>query len=328
MAGKMKIRKFRLLLTMSVIAGVIFSIDSFRRDLFHSPTSSGVKIEGEFSKNRKDKSDNDKDIEVVANEDLRAVTEETSENIDDVEYLGSSEKSVPSEQLGLGEFAVSGLGDTVSTPYSQDLVFAENFGSPYYSCADMDLWLCRDTLEAFNQMMYDYNSSTSASDIVVYGTHNSNVSDSPCPEFFEENAGGYNIDIAVNTKNGISTFDGEGNSSWILKHCVEYGFIVRYPKNKQDVTGHDFCKWHLRYVGRVHATLMYDKKLSIEEYIDFIKNYSFDSPFTYQTGNEIYKMYYVPYEENTTRVRVPINGNYSISGDNSEGFIVTTYSKY
>jgi D-alanyl-D-alanine carboxypeptidase len=58
---------------------------------------------------------------------------------------------------------------------------------------------------------------------------------------------------------------------WMSKHCQEYGFIVRYPKDKEDVTGIIYEPWHFRYVGVEAATYIMDKGLCLEEFLDLYK---------------------------------------------------------
>lgn len=54
---------------------------------------------------------------------------------------------------------------------------------------------------------------------------------------------------------------------WISNHCSEYGFIVRYPKDKTNITGYSYEPWHLRYVGVDVAKEITEKGLTLEEYI-------------------------------------------------------------
>lgn len=61
---------------------------------------------------------------------------------------------------------------------------------------------------------------------------------------------------------------------WVKKNCHKYGFIVRYPKEKIDVTGYSYEPWHLRYVGKETAKYLYEKNLTLEEYFTQIYNYN------------------------------------------------------
>ena len=54
---------------------------------------------------------------------------------------------------------------------------------------------------------------------------------------------------------------------WLMAHCAEYGFILRYPVEKSDLTGIGYEPWHYRYVGRAHAGRMEKGKLCLEEYV-------------------------------------------------------------
>ncbi len=54
---------------------------------------------------------------------------------------------------------------------------------------------------------------------------------------------------------------------WLMEHCWEYGFILRYPKDKINVTGIIYEPWHYRYVGKELAKELYDLGLTLEEYI-------------------------------------------------------------
>lgn len=55
---------------------------------------------------------------------------------------------------------------------------------------------------------------------------------------------------------------------WMSSNAHKYGFIIRYPKNKTDVTGYSFEPWHIRYVGIESATDIYSKNLTLEEYLE------------------------------------------------------------
>lgn len=54
---------------------------------------------------------------------------------------------------------------------------------------------------------------------------------------------------------------------WLMKHCWEYGFILRYPNDKSEITGIGYEPWHYRYVGREVALDIRDSGLCMEEYI-------------------------------------------------------------
>lgn len=55
---------------------------------------------------------------------------------------------------------------------------------------------------------------------------------------------------------------------WLLENSYKYGFILRYPKDKTDITGISYEPWHYRYVGKEAAKEIFDKKISLEEYLE------------------------------------------------------------
>jgi len=65
-----------------------------------------------------------------------------------------------------------------------------------------------------------------------------------------------------------SAFGNTEAGKWLREHCYEYGFILRYPKGKEDITGIVYEPWHFRYVGVEAATYITENGLTLEEFID------------------------------------------------------------
>lgn len=55
--------------------------------------------------------------------------------------------------------------------------------------------------------------------------------------------------------------------TWLREHCHEYGFIIRYPKDKESITGYLYEPWHIRYVGKEDALKIYQQGVTLEEYL-------------------------------------------------------------
>ncbi|MDE6425261.1 MAG: M15 family metallopeptidase [Ruminococcus sp.] len=79
--------------------------------------------------------------------------------------------------------------------------------------------------------------------------------------------------LAIDVNQIDDTFIGTPEAIWLEAHCWEYGFILRYPQAKQDITGYKYESWHIRYVGtdmsyKIHskALEMNDPYLTLEEY--------------------------------------------------------------
>lgn len=61
-------------------------------------------------------------------------------------------------------------------------------------------------------------------------------------------------------------FAGTKEAAWLANHAYEYGFIVRYPKGKESITGYEYEPWHIRYVGKKVAKEIQEKGITLEEY--------------------------------------------------------------
>ncbi|MEG1363911.1 MAG: M15 family metallopeptidase, partial [Clostridia bacterium] len=57
------------------------------------------------------------------------------------------------------------------------------------------------------------------------------------------------------------------SGKWLANNCYKYGYIIRYPKNKQGITGYKYEPWHIRYVGVVTATKIFNSGLCLEEFL-------------------------------------------------------------
>lgn len=62
-------------------------------------------------------------------------------------------------------------------------------------------------------------------------------------------------------------FDTTDAYAWLLEHCAEYGFIIRYREGLEEETGYAYEPWHIRYVGS-HAQAIMDSGLSLEAYLE------------------------------------------------------------
>ena len=148
---------------------------------------------------------------------------------------------------------------------------------------------------------------------------------------FSEHQTGYCFDTAAyNYMGEMIELDGEGEFAWLSENCMNYGFILRYPDDKTNITGIGYEAWHFRYVGVPHATFICDKKICLEEYIEGLKDYTFEKGgLLIDRGNRgKWVTFYCPKLEafNNTDIPVPTDSAkcpYTISGNNIDGFIVT-----
>lgn len=117
---------------------------------------------------------------------------------------------------------------------------------------------------------------------------------------------------------------------WIKENAWKYGLILRYPEDKKLQTNHDAVANQLRYVGVEHAKYMYENQLCLEEYIDVLKDYTFNEPLVIETEGGKYRVYYIPMANaDTTDIQYRSKatnetyGSLVVSGDNKDGFIVS-----
>ena len=81
-----------------------------------------------------------------------------------------------------------------------------------------------------------------------------------------EHQTGLALDIFSYTDRIQKTFSEGKTYDWLKDNSYKYGFIVRYPENKEDITGFNFESWHYRYVGKDIAKTIYENDLTYEEY--------------------------------------------------------------
>lgn len=82
--------------------------------------------------------------------------------------------------------------------------------------------------------------------------------------------------LAIDLNTVDSSFDGTNESNWVKDNCYKYGFVIRYPKGKDSITGYMYEPWHIRYVGKDLAKRLYNNGdwLTFEEYYGIDSKYS------------------------------------------------------
>jgi len=84
---------------------------------------------------------------------------------------------------------------------------------------------------------------------------------------------GRSIDVTMDGTTNHSFHETE-QGQWLIEHAHEYGFIIRYPADKTEITGINYEPWHLRWVGIDHAAFMYRHGICLEEYVELVQRYS------------------------------------------------------
>ncbi|PKR86137.1 MULTISPECIES: M15 family metallopeptidase [Bacillaceae] len=88
-----------------------------------------------------------------------------------------------------------------------------------------------------------------------------------------EHQTGLAMDITSQKENYLLTekFGNEKEGRWLHDHAHEFGFILRYPKDKENVTKYEYEPWHFRYVGKKAAEVIYKNNWTLEEYFQHVK---------------------------------------------------------
>lgn len=115
---------------------------------------------------------------------------------------------------------------------------------------------------------YDLQSSLYDKKVAQVGEGNAEFQESP-PGTSEHQTGlafdvneTDNVDALLNTE-----FENTEAFEWLNANCAKYGFILRYPKGKRDITGFNYKPWHYRYVGKTAAAAITSEGITLEEYL-------------------------------------------------------------
>lgn len=82
----------------------------------------------------------------------------------------------------------------------------------------------------------------------------------------------HNLGLAVDFNYVDNSFAKTSEYKWLLKNAENYGFILRYPEDKEDKTKIAYESWHWRYVGEENAKRMNELNMCLEEYVEYLQN--------------------------------------------------------
>jgi len=131
----------------------------------------------------------------------------------------------------------------------------------------------------------------------------------------------HNLGLSLDVGSTMMKMENAPEGKWMAENAWKYGFILRYPRDKTDITGIEYEPWHFRYVGLPHSALMKEKNFVLEEYIDYLKK---EKSVMTTVGEIDYYVSYHPVSE-TLEIVEPILSQYEVSGNNVDGVIVKRY---
>jgi len=135
--------------------------------------------------------------------------------------------------------------------------------------------------EVYNQFIKMYNAALKEDLRIIINSsyrtyedqkniHNNSSDDYAARAGFSEHQTGLALDFTTNT--GLD-FEETDEFKWLQTNAHKYGFILRYPKGKEHITGFSYEPWHYRYLGVELATKVYESKLTYEEYYAYYCDY-------------------------------------------------------
>ena len=139
-----------------------------------------------------------------------------------------------------------------------------------------------------------------------------------------EHQTGLAADICTDGVGLISSFGGTKQGKWLKDNSWKYGYIIRYPEDKTDITRIIYEPWHVRYVGDGHAELMKAKNMCLEEYVEYLKGNGI-TYFTDSNGSE-YMIQYID-RETLSPSGIALNLNedstWTISNCTKDSYVLT-----
>lgn len=183
----------------------------------------------------------------------------TVENLDSIDILVNKYSGLPSD------YEPSDLVDVPSSKEHNETKMRQEAANAFQQLIDASAneGFILNACSAYRSYEYQYN---------LYNNGVSNYGVEYADRYwtrpgFSEHQTGLSVDIRMD--NDTSDLDAVRNNahySWLLEHMHEYGFIVRYPDDKEDKTKIAPESWHLRYVGVELATYLYTNNLCLDEY--------------------------------------------------------------
>ena len=167
-------------------------------------------------------------------------------------YLHLNEDYIPEnlEDIDL-EFARSGM-KLVNTAKEKFLEMAKAAKNDGYTIIAMSSY------RSYNYQVNLYNRYASSDGVEAADTYSGRPG-------YSEHQTGLAVDI-YDGKLNYTDFEKSNSFNWMQENAYKYGFILRFPKDKDNITGYQYESWHYRYVGKNIAKYINDKNITFEEY--------------------------------------------------------------
>lgn len=122
----------------------------------------------------------------------------------------------------------------------------------------------------------------------------------------------------------------EGTIAAFIRLAPQFGFILRYPEEKETITGIGYEPWHFRYVGFPHSVIMTNRQITLEEYLEMLENETSPlKPFTYTQDGARIDIIYLSMK-NRQKIEAEFSDvlPHTISGTNKSGIVLTRFRRH
>lgn len=204
-------------------------------------------------------------------------------------------------------------------------LFEEN-SNPVFRLKNSDIHFSREIILKFTEMVQAAREDGIENFIINSGYRNFAEQDELYREMgaafaMPPGSSEHNLGLALDVGSTEMKMNIAPEGKWIEEHAWNYGFVLRYPEDKTEITGIQYEPWHIRYVGLPHSAIMQEKNFVLEEYLAYLKE---QKTLTFRLNGKEYLISYYPLSEATT-IEVPDNRDYEFSGNNIDGVIVTVF---
>ena len=323
--SKMRLRFPNIILLLCGLILLIFLFDFLWRNIL-SPTVPGdtegiITADGTFATS--DPSDSvftdttEEDDEEQQETTTEEATEEATED-PNIQTVTLTQSQIHNGPLILVSGTCPFVGDT-------DFIDFTSCENSNVKPRDRALEINSEILQPISNLFNGYYNDNGYVNLQIYSTNKIYTgTGSLYTNELTERSTGYTFDIGLITSTGDVVAYLTKRNEWMFNNCWKYGFVVRYQDTKTGTTGVGFMPHHFRYVGLPHSMAMYENDMCLEEYLQFLTDFAYANPYTYVYNDSVYEIYYVPAEESgDTVLYLPKDVSYSISGNNTDGFIVT-----
>ncbi len=324
--SKLRLRFPNIILLLCALILLIFLFDFLWRNVF-SPKVPGdteglVVTQGEFAASDSNELSTENASAEQTEETTTDETDETEPSTEEdqtADVIHLSQEQIHNGPLILVSSTCPFMGE------SNFIDFTSNTNANVIP-RDVNLQFHPDMEQAMSDLFDGYCWDNGYVNLQIYSTSEINAAENSLyTTVLSERSTGYTFDIGLITSTGDVVAYLTKRNEWMFTNCWNYGFVVRYSDTKTGTTGVGFMPHHFRYVGLPHSLIMNENDMCLEEYLQFLTAYTMETgPLVYEANGSTYEIYYVPAEESgDTTVSLPKGANYTVSGNNTDGFILT-----